>query len=115
MHPQGLEPASDEIILQLATTLKTRFAVTLGDQGAAFTTLDGRVERVGAPKVTAIDTTGAGDAFVGAFSVGLALGMDDRQAIALGCACASDSVTRLGTQSSYPTPKMAEAILHSIG
>ena len=96
MHPQG-------------------FAVTLGDQGAAFTTLDGRVERVHAPKVTAIDTTGAGDAFVGAFSVGLALGLPDRQAIALGCACASDSVTRLGTQSSYPTPTMAEAILHSIG
>jgi ribokinase len=115
MHPQGLEPTSDEIILQLATTLKTRFAVTLGDQGAAFTTLDGRVERVSAPKVTAIDTTGAGDAFVGAFSVGLALGMDERRAIALGCACASDSVTRLGTQSSYPTATMAEAILHSIG
>jgi len=115
MHPQGLEPTSDEIILELARNLKTRFAVTLGDQGAAFTTLDGRVERVRAPQVTAIDTTGAGDAFVGAFSVGLALGIPDQQAIALGCACASDSVTRLGTQSSYPTPTMAEAILHSIG
>ena len=115
MHPEGLEPTSDEIILRLAATLQTRFAVTLGDQGAAFTTLDGRVERVSAPKVTAIDTTGAGDAFVGAFSVGLALGMDERRAIALGCACASDSVTRLGTQSSYPTPTMAEAILRSIG
>ena len=115
MHPQGLEPTSDEIILELARTLNTRFAVTLGDQGAAFTTLDGRVERVHAPQVTAIDSTGAGDAFVGAFSVGLALGLPDRQAIALGCACASDSVTRLGTQSSYPTPTMAEAILHSIG
>ena len=115
MHPQGLAPTSDEIILELARTLNTRFAVTLGDQGAAFTTLDGRVERVHAPQVTAIDSTGAGDAFVGAFSVGLALGLPDRQAIALGCACASDSVTRLGTQSSYPTPTMAEAILHSIG
>jgi ribokinase len=114
MHPQGVGPTSDEIILQLAATLNTRFAVTLGDQGAAYTTLDGRVERISAPTVTAIDSTGAGDAFVGAFSYGLARGMDEKRAIALGCACASDSVTRLGTQSSYPTPTMAEAILRSI-
>ena len=114
MHPQGLEPTSDEIILELASTLKTRFAVTLGDKGAALTTLDGRVIRVSAPVVKAIDSTGAGDAFVGSFSVGLAMGLSEEQALALGCACASDSVTRLGTQSSYPTPAQVEAILASI-
>lgn len=114
MHPQGLLPTSDEIIIELAATLKTRFAVTLGDQGAAFTTLDGTVHRVSAPQVTAIDTTGAGDAFVGAFAVGLASGLAEAKAIALGCACASDSVTRLGTQSSYPTPAQAQVILGSI-
>jgi ribokinase len=114
MHPDGLEPTSDEIILQLAATLNTRFAVTLGDKGAAFTTRDGKVHRVSAPVVTAIDTTGAGDAFVGSFSVGLAQGMAEEQAIALGCACASDSVTRLGTQSSYPTPQQAQEILRTI-
>jgi ribokinase len=114
MHPQGLEPTSDEIILQLAATLNTRFAVTLGEKGAAFTTRDGKVHRVSAPVVTAIDTTGAGDAFVGSFSVGLALGMAEEQAIALGCVCASDSVTRLGTQSSYPTPQQAQEILRTI-
>lgn len=114
MHPQGLQPTSDQIILELATTLKTRFAVTLGENGAAFTTLAGKIHRVSAPKVTARDTTGAGDAFVGAFSVGLALGMSEEQAISLGCACASDSVTRLGTQSSYPTPAQAQSILQTI-
>jgi ribokinase len=114
MHPHGLEPTSDEIILELAATLKTRFAVTLGDKGAALTTLDGRVIRVSAPQVKAIDTTGAGDAFVGSFSVALALGYSDEQALALGCACASDSVTRLGTQSSYPTPEQAAAFLATI-
>jgi ribokinase len=111
MHPQGLEPTSDEIILELAATLKTRFAVTLGEQGAALTTLDGRVIRVSAPKVTAIDSTGAGDAFVGSFAYALSIGLPEEQALALGCACASDSVTRLGTQSSYPTPAQAAAIL----
>lgn len=114
MHPKGLEPTSDEIILELASTLKTRFAVTLGEKGAALTTLDGRVIRVSAPVVKAIDTTGAGDAFVGAFSVGLALGYSEEVAAALGCACASASVTRLGTQSSYPTPAEAESILATI-
>lgn len=111
MHPQGLGPTSDEIILELAATLKTRFAVTLGEQGAALTTLDGRVIRVSAPKVTAIDSTGAGDAFVGSFAYALSIGLPEEQALALGCACASDSVTRLGTQSSYPTPAQAAAIL----
>ena len=114
MHPQGLEPTSDQVILELSATLKTRFAVTLGDKGAAFTTQDGKVHRVSAPTVTAIDTTGAGDAFVGAFAVGLALGLAEERAIALGCACASDSVTRLGTQSSYPTPAQAQEILKRI-
>jgi len=114
MHPQGLQPTSDEIILELASTLKTRFAVTLGEQGAALTTLDGRVIRMSAPKVKAIDSTGAGDAFVGSFAVALALGLTEEQALALGCACASDSVTRLGSQMSYPTPDQAAAILATI-
>ncbi len=114
MHPQGLEPTSDEIILELAATLKTRFAVTLGDKGAALTTLDGKVVRVSAQKVKAIDTTGAGDAFVGSFSYALSIGLPEAAALALGCACASDSVTRLGTQSSYPTPEAASAILASV-
>lgn len=114
MHPQGLEPTSDEIILELAATLKTRFAVTLGEKGAALTTLDGKVIRVSAPPVKAIDTTGAGDAFVGSFAYALSIGLPEEAALALGCASASDSVTRLGTQSSYPTPEQASAILASI-
>jgi ribokinase len=114
MHPQGLEPTSDEIILELAATLKTRFAVTLGNKGAALTTLDGKVVRVRAPKVKAIDTTGAGDAFVGSFAYALSIGLPEVAALTLGCACASDSVTRLGTQSSYPTPEEASVILASV-
>ena len=114
MHPQGLEPTTDEIILELAAILNTRFAVTLGDKGAALTTLDGKVVRVSAPKVKAIDTTGAGDAFVGSFAYALSIGLPEEAALALGCASASASVTRLGTQSSYPTPEEAAEILASI-
>ncbi len=114
MHPLGLAPLTDEIIADFAKSLDCRLIVTLGDKGAVFTTKVGEVRHVGAPVVKAIDTTGAGDAFVGAFSVGIASGMDEESAIALGCACASDSVTRLGTQSSYPSQDRAAEIFHSI-
>jgi ribokinase len=114
MHPAGLSPVSDEIIQEFAQSLNCRFAVTLGEAGAAFTTRDNQVVRVFAPSVKAIDTTGAGDAFVGAFAVGLALGLDDATAVRLGTECASDSVTRLGTQSSYPSIEQATALLARI-
>ena len=53
------------------------------------------------PTVTAVDTTGAGDAFVGAFAHGLSIGLDSKDAISLAIDRASDSVTRKGTQISY--------------
>ena len=46
----------------------------------------GRVTRVAGATGRATDTTGAGDAFVGAFAVGLALGWDAADAARLGCA-----------------------------
>ena len=99
------------MILEVSQTLGCKFVVTLGEKGAAFTNDAGAVEKVAAPRVAAIDTTGAGDAFVGAFAYGLGLGMSMPDAIALGCACASDSVTRKGTQSSYPSKAQASEIL----
>ena len=61
-------------------------------------------QRVAAPRVDrVVDTTGAGDSFVGAFCHGLASGLAEIDAIKLGMACASDSVTREGTQTSFPT------------
>ena len=111
LNPNGKLPESDEVILEVSQTLGCKFVVTLGEKGAAFTNDSDAVERVAAPRVAAIDTTGAGDAFVGAFAYGLGLGMSMPDAIALGCACASDSVTRKGTQSSYPTKTQAGEIL----
>jgi len=111
LNPNGKLPESDEVILEVSQTLGCKFVVTLGEKGAAFTNDAGAVEKVAAPRVAAIDTTGAGDAFVGAFAYGLGLGMSMPDAIALGCACASDSVTRKGTQSSYPSKAQASEIL----
>jgi ribokinase len=88
--------------------------VTLGSRGAALVTRDGSVERVPAVRVDAVDTTGAGDAFVGAFAYGLAAGLPELTAIRLGIACASDSVTKTGTQSSFATPEGAGHILDKV-
>ena len=101
----------DVAVEDLGRRLKVDLAVTLGADGVVLNSGDGRSTRIAAPRVRAIDTTGAGDAFVAAFAVGLGLGLDPAAAASLGCAIASDSVTRPGTQGSYPTPTAAAAFL----
>ena len=114
MHPRNLSPNSDETIRDLAKLLGKRILVTLGELGAVFTTKSGEITRIPSPKVQAIDTTGAGDSFVGSFAFGLASGMPEELAVKLGCACASQSVTRRGTQSSYSSKEEAQEIIKGI-
>jgi ribokinase len=104
--PEAATPDSDQLFAEVADRLSVRLVVTLGPAGAALV-LDGTVTRSPAPEVDAVDTTGAGDAFVGAFAVGLGLGFDPASAVRLGVACASDSVTRRGTQASFPDRRRA--------
>jgi ribokinase len=77
--------------------------VTLGALGAVLVGADRSIVRIAAPVVSAVDTTGAGDAFVGTFASALASGMKPEAAVALGVKVASLTVTRKGAQSSYPT------------
>jgi ribokinase len=100
----------DRAMRGLAERLDVSLVVTLGERGAAVVPAGGVVARVSAPAVRALDTTGAGDAFVGAFAVGLASGWDAQVAARLGCAFAADSVTRPGTQSSFATREDAAAM-----
>jgi ribokinase len=109
----GSDP-SDAAFAAFEAQTGTRLVVTLGARGAALVGLDGTVTHVPAEPVTAIDTTGAGDAFVGAFAVGLALGLSELEAVRIGIACASDSVTRPGTQSSFPDRDRAAALLAGV-
>jgi ribokinase len=111
---QSLRGTPDEeatTIGAAASTLGCSVVVTLGERGALVVRPGEPATRVETPAVNAIDTTGAGDAFVGAFAVGLALGIPAVEAARLGCAAAADSVTRLGTQTSYPDKAAAAAIL----
>lgn len=96
---------------ELGDRLDASLVVTLGERGAALRPRGGRLTRIAAPPARAFDTTGAGDAFVGAYAAGLALGLAPEAAATLGCAAASDSVTRAGTQASYPDRASAARLL----
>jgi ribokinase len=110
----GRPIASDDRALSaLAADAGVRLIVTLGAAGAAVVD-GGTVRRIPAPAVTPVDTTAAGDAFVGALAAGLALGLAVDDAARVGIACASDSVTRPGTQVSYPDRARAAALLAAI-
>ncbi|WP_190816793.1 ribokinase [Saccharopolyspora pogona] len=91
---------------ELAGSLR-RFAssvvITLGAEGALVADGEG-VELVPAGRPSAVvDTTGAGDAFVGAVAAHLAEGFCLRDAVRAGCAAGAVAVSRRGAIESYPT------------
>lgn len=88
--------------------------------GAALITLGGRGALLAARRVTQIfpaypvnvvDTTAAGDAFLGGFAVALAEGKSLAEAAAWGNAAGALACTKLGAQSSLPTRSQVEALL----
>lgn len=85
--------------------------VTLGAAGAVVARRGADPVPVpGVPARAVVDTTGAGDAFCGAFAAARARGLDAVQATRLACAAASLSVERPGAASS-PTLEEAQARL----
>lgn len=76
-------------------------ALTLGPAGVLLAERGSAPALVPAPEVDAVDTTGAGDAFNGAFAAALLASSDSRKAVEFGIRYASDSVTRHGTQTSF--------------
>lgn len=85
--------------------------ITLGERGALFHA-KGQSELVPAYKAGAVmETTGAGDAFVGGFAAALAAGMAPLEAARFGSAGAAISVTRKGTAPSMARREEIEALL----
>ncbi|XUY29563.1 ribokinase [Agrobacterium sp. rho-8.1] len=85
--------------------------ITLGARGVLFHARD---QSVHVPSVNcgpAIDTTGAGDAFVGGFAAALSRGSSPLDAARFRCATAGIAVTRRGTAPAMPTLDEIEAVL----
>jgi ribokinase len=78
-----------------------RVVITLGARGALLADAAGHVHIAPFP-VTAVDTTGAGDAFIGSLAVFLAEGAPEKDAVARASLYAALSTTRVGTQKSFP-------------
>ena len=77
--------------------------VTAGAHGAALAGPDG-AHTIEGFKVTAVDTVGAGDTFVGALAVALAAGVPPPQALRAAAAAGATAVTRPGAQTAMPRP-----------
>lgn len=84
--------------------------VTLGARGACARHRDGFVVQP-AHRVRAVDTTGAGDAFCGAFAALRAQGSDLPAALRFACVAAALATTRLGAQSGMPAREEVEQAL----
>jgi ribokinase len=84
--------------------------LTLGERGALLAREDG-AEYFPAFEVTPVDTTAAGDAFVGGFAVALAEGRSLAEAVQWGNGAGALATTKLGAQPSLPTRQDLEGLL----
>ncbi len=83
--------------------------VTIGEDGAVFSN-GASAEHLTAPSVEVVDTTGAGDAFVGALAARLADEDSLEDAVAYAVRAGAAAVTKEGAQGALPTPDVVEAL-----
>lgn len=85
--------------------------VTLGERGCLIARDGEVVQRVRPRRVTAVDTTGAGDTFVGVLVAWLVEGAEPADAVVAATAAASLAVTRPGASAAMPFRAEIEAVL----
>ncbi|MCU1558230.1 MAG: ribokinase [Microbacteriaceae bacterium] len=103
---QDLEAASATL-----ASLVGRLVVTLGAAGSVLFADGVEIGRIAAPRVTPVDTTGAGDTFCGAFSAAIAEGRDFADAARFATAAAALSVQVVGAVPSVPERSAIDAVL----
>lgn len=116
---QGVESVEDAE--RVATLLHDygipTVVVTLGARGALLVTTDRTGQRhtihQAAPAVKVVDTTAAGDCFVGALTVALTEGQKPEEALRFAVYASALKVTRFGAQSGLPTREEVFATYHS--
>ncbi len=112
----GLEVKDVPSAEQAAKVLLQRGAknviVTLGEKGALLVSSK-QVTQVNTYKVNVIDTTAAGDAFIGGFASALLRGVEIEEAVKYANACGALAATKFGAQPSLPTKEETEKIISS--
>lgn len=98
-------------LIELGTAMA---AITLGSRGCQLTT-PGLSRSIPAPRVEAVDTVGAGDAFNGALAVAMAEARPFEEAVAWANAAAALAVTKPGAQSALATRDAIDQLALVIG
>jgi ribokinase len=84
--------------------------VTLGSKGALIVSSNQTIQ-VNACKIDVVDTTAAGDAFIGGFASALLRGFEIEQAVKYANACGALAATKFGAQPSLPTKEETERFM----
>jgi len=109
------QPVNDMVSAEKAAkTLLERGAqnviVTLGDKGALIVSRT-QVTHVDTFQVNVVDTTAAGDAFIGGLASALLQNKSLEEAVRYGCACGALATTKFGAQPSLPVREDVENFL----
>ncbi|AMO97571.1 ribokinase [Collimonas fungivorans] len=102
------DAAIEAAVLKLRVNGSSNVLVTLGEKGVYAALSSGSIHFSAQP-TKAVDTTAAGDTFIGGFVAALAEGRSEADAIAFGQRAAALSVARIGAQTSIPYRRELEA------
>lgn len=105
----------DILVRKLRKFFNKNVVITLGGKGAVLVTLKDEILRVPTYEIESVDSTGAGDAFIGGFILGLVTKKSIEDCIVIGNAAGALSVTKLGAQSSLPYKDELNNFLNSHG
>ncbi|WP_114944509.1 ribokinase [Microvirga calopogonii] len=109
------EPSGDDYLkagAEISRSFGPTCIVTAGSRGAYAMTPDGAQTHATARPILPVDTTGAGDTFVGVLANGIAEGLEIGPAMERACAAASLSCLTAGAQAGMPQRKALEQHLH---
>ena len=100
------EKAAHDLLARGAQTV----IVTLGANGALLVTKE-NTKHIPPFKVNVVDTTAAGDAFIGGFAYALLQGRSLKESVRYGCACGALATIKFGAQPSLPTKEEVEKFI----
>lgn len=86
--------------------------ITLGEQGCFYGNAQGERFTVPAFRVSPVDTTAAGDTFIGAYAAACTEGLETEEALQFATAAAALTVTRPGAQASIPSKEEILAFIN---